>query len=67
LLKQHIAETRIGLVDPNRVHKFFYVMIHKSTDRACALELCRAQAQPAWSQSGEAADVPHSYWLCRID
>ena len=28
LLKQHVAETRIGFVDANGVHKFFDVMIH---------------------------------------
>ena len=30
LLKQHVAETRIGLVDADRVHKFLDVVIHGS-------------------------------------
>ena len=30
LLKQHVAEARIWLVDPDRVHEFLNVMIHRS-------------------------------------
>jgi hypothetical protein len=29
LLQEHVAEFRIGLVDPDRVHKLFDVMIHE--------------------------------------
>ena len=28
LLQQHIAEARIGLTDPDRIHQLFYVVIH---------------------------------------
>ena len=28
LLKQHVAETGVGLVDPNGVHELFYMVIH---------------------------------------
>jgi hypothetical protein len=52
LLKQHIAKSRIGLVDVDCVHEFLNVVIHGSSFKTCEVTMISGRVELAIKEKG---------------